>query len=126
MTPLAPQKFSAAAGTYAVESTVQKTVCVDAARWLPGTVDGHILELGCGTGALTAELVKRFPGNPITAVDAAPGMIEQAAKLVPNSHVTWVTADARFYRRDEKFPLIVSSSALHWMLPLRETFNSLK
>lgn len=126
MTPLAPRKFSAAADTYAGESNAQKAVCADLAGWLSDTVDGDILELGCGTGALTAELVRRFPENHITAVDAAPGMIQQAANLIPKRRVTWVTADARFYQRDEKFPLIVSSSALHWMLPLRDTFDTLR
>ncbi|MDT8389011.1 MAG: methyltransferase domain-containing protein [Lentisphaeria bacterium] len=126
MTPIAPRKFNAAADTYAGESHVQKIVCADLADWLPATVSGDILELGCGTGALTAELVRRFPGTPVTAVDAAPGMIRQAAKRISKETITWVTADARFYRRDEKFPLIVSSSALHWMLPLRETFGTLR
>lgn len=126
MTALAHRKFNVAAHTYAVESTVQQAVCDDLARWLPAVVDGDILEVGCGTGALTAELVCRFPNTRVTAVDAAAGMIEQAAKLVSSPCVTWVNTDARFYRRDEKYPLIVSSSALHWMLPLRNTFETLR
>ena len=35
----------------------------------------RILELGCGTGALTAMLAGRYPEARLTAVDASAGMI---------------------------------------------------
>ena len=41
-----------------------------------------ILELGCGTGALTALIRQRHPAAAITAVDAAPDMIEIARERV--------------------------------------------
>lgn len=53
-------------------------------RCLPdGPTD--MLELGCGTGALTALLVRRYPGATLTAVDAAPEMIEIARGRVVDS-----------------------------------------
>jgi len=53
----------------------------------PGT---RVLEIGCGTGALTAEMVAR--GAHVTAVDQNPAMLEQArARLAdaPAGVVTW-------------------------------------
>jgi len=39
----------------------------------------RILDLGCGTGASTAALVRTYPGARITAVDASAGMLARAA-----------------------------------------------
>ncbi|MFF3291046.1 class I SAM-dependent methyltransferase [Streptomyces sp. NPDC003023] len=46
---------------------------------LPGGGAGlHILDLGCGTGASTAALLRAAPLAGITAVDASAGMLERA------------------------------------------------
>lgn len=57
-----------------------------------------ILELGCGTGALTRLLAERYPEAKLRAVDAAPEMIELAqARLVAAGVVTSGTiADTSF------------------------------
>lgn len=39
----------------------------------------RILDLGCGTGASTAALVRTYPGARVTAVDASAGMLARAA-----------------------------------------------
>ena len=41
-----------------------------------------VLELGCGTGALTSRLVRRYPEAEITAIDAAPEMLAIAKDRV--------------------------------------------
>ncbi len=41
--------------------------------WFAGRPVRHILELGCGTGGLTAKLVEQFPEARIVAVDLATG-----------------------------------------------------
>ena len=38
----------------------------------------RILDLGCGIGDLDARMLERFPGASLTALDAAPGMLERA------------------------------------------------
>lgn len=38
----------------------------------------HLLDLGCGTGASTAALLRAAPRATITAVDASPGMLRRA------------------------------------------------
>ncbi len=51
----------------------------------------HILELACGTGAWTAELAKI--GQAVTALDAAPEMIEINRRQVANLRVHYAQAD---------------------------------
>ncbi|MEO3978296.1 class I SAM-dependent methyltransferase [Streptomyces sp. CAU 1734] len=47
---------------------------------LPGSGAGlRLLDLGCGTGASTRELLRAAPYADITAVDASAGMLERAA-----------------------------------------------
>jgi ubiquinone/menaquinone biosynthesis C-methylase UbiE len=47
---------------------------------LPGRGEGrHVLDLGCGTGASTAALLRACPEARVTAVDASAGMLARAA-----------------------------------------------
>jgi ubiquinone/menaquinone biosynthesis C-methylase UbiE len=45
-------------------------------------VDGPVLEVGCGTGLATAELVRL--GVDVSGVDLSPGMLEVARRHLPN------------------------------------------
>jgi SAM-dependent methyltransferase len=45
-------------------------------------VDGPVLEVGCGTGLATAELVRR--GVDVSGVDLSPGMLEVARRHLPD------------------------------------------
>ncbi|QIP84192.1 class I SAM-dependent methyltransferase [Streptomyces sp. Tu 2975] len=58
---------------------------------LPGGGAGrHILDIGCGTGASTAALLRAAPLARITAVDASAGMLERAAAKHWPAGVTFV------------------------------------
>jgi ubiquinone/menaquinone biosynthesis C-methylase UbiE len=55
----------------------------------------HIVDLGCGTGNLTAVLLDLLGQcGHITAVDFSPQMIDCARAKFPDPRVTWLTADA--------------------------------
>src|SRR5215510_4227313 len=45
------------------------------------TPRARILDIGCGPGAITADLADRVPQGNVTGVDAAPDIIEQACGL---------------------------------------------
>src|SRR5437764_14718968 len=45
---------------------------------LPFRGDERILDAGCGSGRVTAELLNAFPKAHVTAVDASRNMVEQA------------------------------------------------
>ncbi|MFF5260570.1 methyltransferase domain-containing protein [Actinomadura viridis] len=62
---------------------------------LPGGGAGlRVLDLGCGTGASTAALVRAAPHAEITAVDASAGMLERAAAKRWPPNVRFVHAPA--------------------------------
>lgn len=53
---------------------------------LPASLaEGHIVEVGCGTGFLLEKLSRRFPGARITGIDVAPDMLNQARRRLESA-----------------------------------------
>ena len=75
--------------------------------------DERILDLGCGTGHLTAQLAAA--GAEAVGIDASAAMIEEARHSHPG--VQFVVADARDFRTDKPFDAVFSNAALHWVRP---------
>ncbi|MFA7157695.1 MAG: methyltransferase domain-containing protein [Kiritimatiellia bacterium] len=120
-------RFSAAAGTYHRRAKIQRRVAAELLALLAEKSAGararfapaRILEIGCGTGVLTQMLAKAFPRAAVDAVDASAAMILKARKrLAVNRRIRWIAADARRLPAADKYPLIASSCALHWIRPL--------
>ncbi|MBE1205570.1 methyltransferase domain-containing protein [Aminobacter carboxidus] len=63
-----------------------------------------VLDLGCGTGALTAMLAD---GRAVTGADPAPAMLDVARKRPGGEHVEWVEGDARSLRLGKGFDLVL-------------------
>ena len=120
------QRFSAAAETYDRHARPQKALAQSVISVLPEMYPEQILELGSGTGQLTRLLTQRFPDVLIDAVDVAEKMIEHSrAKFSNYPHINWIVDDAQSCRANAPYSLIVSSSALHWVVDLRETFANI-
>ena len=73
----------------------------------------RVLDLGCGTGHLTAEIADT--GAAVVGIDASSEMIEQARRRYPQ--IEFHLADARDYRVQEPFDAVFSNAALHWVKP---------
>lgn len=120
-------RFSAAAGTYERHASVQEQAAARVAALLADTPGpARILELGCGTGVLTRRLSRQFPRARIEAFDVAPGMVARCrARLRAAPNVRCAVADWTALPPALRYPLIVSSSALHWMHPLPDVLRAL-
>jgi len=117
------KRFSTAAATYDRHSRPQQTLIDELALVLPKHLPSRILELGCGTGLLTRLLAEHYPDIPIDASDISPGMIEHCRAAFSNQpQISWIVADAQTFQADAIYPLIVSTSALHWTDDLTKTF----
>jgi len=71
----------------------------------------RILDLGCGTGALTAEIAGR--GAEVLGVDQSEEMISQARTKHPA--LKFETLDARALRFNAEFDAVFSNAVLHWI-----------
>lgn len=88
----------------------------------------RVLDLGCGTGQLTARIAGALHPHRITGCDFSLGMLRHAATR--SRRVRWVRGDAaRLPFHDAAFDTIVSTEAFHWFpdqaAALRECFRVL-
>ncbi len=71
----------------------------------------RILDIGCGTGQLTAEIARS--GAVVTGLDKSPEMLAEARKNYPD--LTFVAGDAASFRVSDPFDAVFSNAALHWV-----------
>lgn len=71
----------------------------------------RVLDVGCGTGHLTAEIAKR--GARVLGIDSSPDMVQQARANY--SDLRFEVADASEFRASQPFDAAFSNAALHWM-----------
>jgi demethylmenaquinone methyltransferase/2-methoxy-6-polyprenyl-1,4-benzoquinol methylase len=72
----------------------------------------RVLDLCCGTGDMTAALLKLRPveGEPVTGLDFSPEMLARARLKFPDSNVRWVEGDAMSLPYpDGSFDLVTSA-----------------
>ncbi len=71
----------------------------------------RILDVGCGTGQLTAEIARS--GAAVLGLDNSPEMLTEARRNYPD--LTFVAADASSFQFPESFDAVFSNAALHWV-----------
>ena len=76
---------------------------------------GDVLELACGTGACTRDIVRHAAS--VTAVDGSPRMIERNREAVKSPKVTYVVADIFDWRPERTFDAVVFSAWLSHVPP---------
>lgn len=73
----------------------------------------RILDVGCGTGQLSARLAREHPHAAVTGVDFSAGMLRHASART--GAALWVRGDAgRLPFGDATFDALVSTEAFHW------------
>ena len=63
-------------------------------------IDGRHLDVGCGPGVLTAELVRRYGADRVDAIDPTPGFVAAARDRCPGVDVRQGTAEELPYADD--------------------------
>src|SRR5947209_1485354 len=82
----------------------------------------RILDLGCGTGHLTAQLAAA--GADVVGIDRSAEMIAQARHSSPA--LRFDLADARDLVFDEPFDAVFSNAALHWIREPERVVSSIR
>src|SRR5436190_1736203 len=80
---------------------------------LDPTPNDHILDIGSGTGHLTAEIAAS--GAHVLGIDRSPAMTAQARANFP--HLRFETLDASTLTFHQQFDAVFSNAVLHWVRP---------
>ncbi|WP_326596736.1 class I SAM-dependent methyltransferase [Streptomyces sp. NBC_01803] len=81
----------------------------------------RVLDLACGTGSISARLLRRFPGAVSTGVDLDPALLTIArGTFEGESRVEFVTADLTDPEWTARLPYdsydaVLTATALHWL-----------
>ena len=76
--------------------------------------DETVLDAGCGSGKITAELVRRVPRGRVYAVDAAPSMVRHTAEALGDA-VTALCQDLAELSLPEPVDVVFSNATFHWI-----------
>ena len=83
----------------------------DLARLSP---DARVLDVGCGPGALTTELVARLGANAVVAVDPSESFVAAARERHPGVDVRRAAAEALPFA-DRAFDAVIAQLVVHFM-----------
>ena len=101
--------FGTAAAAYA---THRPDYAPDAVRWALGAAPGpRVLDLGAGTGKLTASL--RAAGADVTAVEPDPAMLAELRRTLPGVPALAGSAET-IPLPDGSVDAVVAGNAMHW------------
>lgn len=73
-----------------------------------------VYDLGCGPGALTASLARRWPSARVVGVDSDDRMLTRAAEHATD-RVSFRRGDLATFRPPPQTDVIVSNAAFHWV-----------
>jgi trans-aconitate 2-methyltransferase len=77
--------------------------------------DEAVLDAGCGSGRVTAELAKRVPDGSVLAVDGSEAMVEKAKERLGDV-ASYLVADLSELEIAERVDLVFSTATFHWIL----------
>jgi trans-aconitate 2-methyltransferase len=77
--------------------------------------DERVLDAGCGSGRVTAELRKRLPEGEVVAVDGSESMLAKALENLGDERITYSEQDLAELALDEPVDVVFSTATFHWL-----------
>ena len=90
--------------------------------------DETVLDAGCGTGRLTAELLESLPRGRVVGIDLSQNMLRSASDHLASSsdRLRLIACDLLHLPFERTFDGIVSTAAFHWVLDHDLLFQNLR
>ncbi len=114
------ERFGEKAHIYDKNALPQAQIASHLSKCLPKIKNPKVLEIGCGTGLLTEQLVRLYPDGEIIATDLSKKMIDACkAKIGHNTQITFACCDGETIHLNDalvfaNFDLIVTSMTIQW------------
>lgn len=127
------ENFSRSASTYDCHAEEQRagaaTLAKCAAECADNLVEGPVLEIGCGTGFLSASLAALFPRRRLELTDLAPAMVahcrQKMAAEAAHPDICYRVLDGEQLGSEGCYALICASFVVHWFADLRAGLQQL-
>jgi trans-aconitate 2-methyltransferase len=89
--------------------------------------DETVVDAGCGTGRLTAQLLERLPKGRVIALDSSDAMLDKAREQLQqhSERVTFMRADLGHLELDAVADVVFSTATFHWVLDHDALFKGL-
>ncbi|MGB7193204.1 MAG: methyltransferase domain-containing protein [Collimonas pratensis] len=86
---------------------------LDLLAYVPEQEPRQVVDLGCGTGNVSALLKARWPGADVLGIDSSANMLEAATAAVPECR--FQRADLGQWQADGLLDVIYSNATLQWL-----------
>lgn len=86
---------------------------VDLLMRIPEFPVRSVADLGAGAGNVTKLIKERWPGADVVGVEGSSEMVEAGKKAAPE--VEWLQQDLGSWQPAQKYDVIYSNAALHWL-----------
>lgn len=126
------RRFGNSAQTYDKYAEIQNSVAQSLNNLIADIAPTSILEIGCGTGLLSTQIVKKFPSANFTFTDLSANMLKIAEKKLKaqfpdnQSQFHFQTFNPETNQLEKKYDLILSSMAIHWFNDVEKSIQSLQ
>ena len=108
---VAAEAYDRFMGRYSIPLAPQ---LADFARVRGPNTDQRVLDVGCGPGALTTELVRRLGPSAVAAVDPSEPFVEAVRARLPGVHVELAPAEHLPFG-DHAFDATIAQLVVHFM-----------
>jgi malonyl-CoA O-methyltransferase len=78
-------------------------------------VPARILDVGCGSGALTEEIAENYGTARLVGIDRSAAQIQKAKRDHDHPQVSYEIADIVEYAPEKQFDIVLSNSTMHWI-----------
>jgi len=114
-----------AATYHRVCGDVQLVWALEQLERLPLAGEEVVLDAGCGSGRVTAELAKRLPRGRLYGVDVAPSMVAHARRAL-GDRATILCQDLTELSLPEPVDVVFSNATFHWISDHDAMFAALR
>ena len=113
------ESFDRGSGTYDSNAKIQKKIGEQLISFFKDfDSDGfqiiNALEIGCGSGFMTKELIKFKKIEKVHLLDISPEMIKKASSKNLHKNASFETADFDNFSRYNEYDFVYSNMAIHW------------
>ena len=98
---------------YAKFTDLRLRPALDLINRVPLDSPTRIVDLGCGSGNVTARIAERWPGATVIGVDSSAEMLGVAREKYRS--IAWQEAELGDWEAERPIELVYSNAALHWI-----------